>query len=85
MDIITYTAARAKLAKTMDRVNEDRAPILITRQRGKPAVLISHDEWRSIEETLHLLSSPKNAARLKESIAQVEKQIARDQRRRKGR
>lgn len=85
MDIITYTAAKAKLAKTMDRVNEDRAPILITRQRGPAAVLISLDEWHGIEETMHLLSSPKNAARLKESLAQIEKQIARDRRRLKQR
>jgi len=82
VDIITYTAARAKLAKTMDRVN---APILITRQRGPAAVLVSLDEWHGIEETMHLLSSPKNAARLKESFAQIEKQIARDRRRLKQR
>ncbi|MBI3374487.1 MAG: type II toxin-antitoxin system prevent-host-death family antitoxin [Betaproteobacteria bacterium] len=85
MNIITYTAARATLAKTMDRVNEDRAPILITRQRGPSAVLVSLDEWRGIEETMHLLSSPKNAARLKESLAQIEKQVARDRRRLKQR
>ena len=46
----------------------DRAPIAITRQRGEGAVLISESEWASIEETLYLLRSPKNAERLLEAV-----------------
>jgi len=64
MDVISYTAVRAKLAETMDKVNDEHRPVIITRQRGKPAVLISLDEFNSYVETEHLLSSPKNAARL---------------------
>ena len=65
MDAMTYTAARNQLAKTMDKVNDDGAPVLITRQSGRPAVLMSLEDFNAYEETAHLLSSPRNAARLR--------------------
>ena len=68
MDHITYTAARARLAKTMDRVNDAGAPLLITRQRGKPAVLMSLDDYQAYEETAYLQASPRNAARLARAV-----------------
>jgi antitoxin YefM len=68
MDVISYTAVRAKLAEAMDRVNDDHRPVIITRQRGKPAVLISLDDFNSYVETEYLLSSPKNAARISKAI-----------------
>jgi antitoxin YefM len=72
MDIVSYTEIRNNLAKALDQVNNDRAPIIITRQKGKPAVLISLEEYRSWEETLYLMRSPKNAARLHRAIADIE-------------
>ena len=48
----------------MDKAESDRAPILITRQRGENVVLVSASEWSSIEATMYLLPSPKNAERL---------------------
>ena len=51
MDTISYTAVRAKLAEAMDKVNDDHRPVIITRQRGKPAVLISLDDFNSYVET----------------------------------
>ncbi len=68
MDVIAYTTFRAKLAETMDKVNDEHRPVIITRQRGKPAVLISLDEFNSYVETEHLLSSPRNAARLTKAV-----------------
>ena len=68
MDAITYTEARNRLAKTMDKVNDDGAPVLITRQRGRPVVLMSLEDFNSYEETGHLLGSPRNAARLRRAI-----------------
>ena len=52
----------------IDKVVADRAPLTITRQRREGAVLISASEWASIEETLYLLRSPKNAERLLEAV-----------------
>lgn len=71
MDTITYTNARNKLTQLLEKVTDDGAPVLITRQRGKPAVLISLEEYASLDETAHLLRSPKNAARLKESLREL--------------
>ncbi len=72
MDAISYSAFRNNLAKTLDKVNEDHKPILITRQKGKSTVVMSLEDFTSYEETAYLMASPKNAARLNEAIAEVE-------------
>ena len=72
MDVITYTAARNRLTQLLEKVNDDGAPVLITRQRGKPAVLMSLDEYASLDETAHLTRSPKNAARLKSALRELD-------------
>jgi antitoxin YefM len=68
MQTVSYSEARENLKAMIDKVVADRAPLTITRQRGEGAVLISQSEWASIEETLHLLSSPRNAERLLEAV-----------------
>ena len=69
MRTTSYTELRKNLATTLDQVTADREPVIITRDRGKPAaVLMSLEEFASWEETLHLLRSPANARRLQESL-----------------
>lgn len=58
MGSITATTARKDLYNIIARVNEDCAPITITNNRGRSAVLIGEDEWAAIEETLYLSSIP---------------------------
>ena len=73
MRTISYSEFRKNLAANLDRVNDDCEPVIITRDRGKPsAVLMSLEEFASWEETLHLMRSPANAARLLEAIAELE-------------
>lgn len=72
MDAITYSAARAKLADTMDRVCDDHEPIIITRNGQQAVVMMALDDFKALEETSYLLRSPKNAQRLLESIAALE-------------
>ena len=72
MDAITYSAARAKLADTMDRVCNDHEAIIITRSGQQAVVMMSLDDFKAMEETSYLLRSPKNARRLLESIASLE-------------
>jgi antitoxin YefM len=72
MDTISYSAFRSTLAKTLDKVNDDHKPVLITRQNGKPAVVISLEDFQAYEETAYLMASPKNAARLNQAIMEVE-------------
>jgi antitoxin YefM len=71
MQTINYTSLRAHLAETMDQVNEDRAPVMITRQKGEPVIMMSLAEYNALEETAYLLRSPANAERLIKSIAHL--------------
>jgi antitoxin YefM len=68
MKAITYTAARESLASTMDEVCRDRAPVIITRKRDQAVVMVSLEDYESLEETAHLLRSPANARRLLTAI-----------------
>jgi antitoxin YefM len=72
MDTITYTSARSNLAKTMEKVCDDHAPVIITRKTARPVVMMSLEDFEALEETAYLLRSPKNARRLLESIAELE-------------
>jgi antitoxin YefM len=57
----------------MKRVCEDHEPIIITRQKEDSVVMISLDDFKSLEETSYLLRVAKNARRLLESLAEFEK------------
>jgi len=72
MDTVTYTAARSNLAKTMEKVCDDHAPVIITRKAAQPVVMMSLEDFEALEETAYLLKSPKNVRRLLESIAELE-------------
>lgn len=60
----TYTDARANLATLCDHAATERELIIITRRGAEDVVLISAAELAGLEETAHLLRSPKNAQRL---------------------
>ena len=60
MDTMSYSAFRSQLAHTLDKVNDDHNPVLITRQNGKPAVVMSLEDFHSYQETAYLMASPKN-------------------------
>lgn len=72
MDAISYTAARANLSKTMEKVCDDHAPVIITRKSESPVVMISLEDYQAMEETAYLLRSPANAQRLLASITELE-------------
>ena len=72
MDAISYTAARANLAKTMEKDCNDHSPVIITRKSETPVVMISLADYQAMEETAYLLRSPANARHLLESIAELE-------------
>ena len=72
MDTMSYSTFRNNLAKTLDNVSKNHTPVLITRQNGSPAVVISLDDFHAYEETAYLMASPKNAQRLNDSIVEIE-------------
>jgi antitoxin YefM len=72
MDAITYTTARARLAETIDRVCNDHEAIIITRNGRQSVVMVSLDDFNTLEETAYLLRAPKNARRLLDAIAELQ-------------
>ncbi len=73
MRATSYSEFRKNLAANLDKVNDDREPVIITRDRGKPsAVLMSLEDFASYQETNYLLRIPQNAKILLESIAEME-------------
>lgn len=73
MRATSYSDLRKNLAATLDSVSEDHEPVLITRDKGKPAaVLMSLEDFASYEETAHLLRSPRNAKRLLQAVGELD-------------
>jgi antitoxin YefM len=70
VNVMTFSEARAGFKQALDSVCKDHEPTVITRQRGEHVVLMSLEDYNSMQETLHLLGSAKNAQRLRESIAE---------------
>jgi len=68
MDIISYSQAREDLGRLMDKVSDDHSPLIVTRRGGRSVVMLSLEDYRSMEETLYLMRSPANARRLLKSI-----------------
>lgn len=71
LDAITYTSARQNLAGAMDAVCESHTPMIITRQKAEPVVMLSLEDYNSLMETAYLLASPANAAALRTSLEQA--------------
>ena len=70
MRIVTYSEARSSLKTVLDQVNDDADVTIISRRDGADAVVMSLDQYQSIMETMHLLSTPANVAHLAKSIDQ---------------
>ncbi len=72
MKTLSYTAARAELAETINMVVRDRVPVII-KKKNDAVVMMNLDDYESWAETVYLLKSPKNAKRLMTSIETLEK------------
>ncbi|HEX3862888.1 MAG TPA: type II toxin-antitoxin system prevent-host-death family antitoxin [Stellaceae bacterium] len=68
---ISFTELRQNLKKHLDEVSASRAPLLVTRGKSEAVVMLALSEYESLQETLHLLRDPANAAHLLESLAQA--------------
>ena len=73
MKTMSYSELRRNLATMLDRVSADHEPVVIMRDRGRPAaVLMSLENFASFQETRYLLQSPRNAARLSEAVEDLD-------------
>lgn len=69
MTTATYSHARENLAKLWDQIEDERTPVVLQRRGHADMALLPADELASLQETAHLLRSPKNAARLLTALA----------------
>jgi antitoxin YefM len=72
MSHVSYSELRSNLATYMDEVCNSRAPLLVTRQNARSVVIMAEEEYDALMETLHLLRSPVNAARLLRSLEEAD-------------
>jgi antitoxin YefM len=70
---VSYSELRNNLASYMDDVCDSRAPLLVTRQNARSVVIMSEADYEGLMETVHLLKSPANAARLLRSIKDADR------------
>jgi antitoxin YefM len=70
MEIATYSNFRQNMKTYLDEIESSNKPLLITRKQGEDVVVMSKEDYTSLNETLYLLSSPANAKRLEDSIKQ---------------
>jgi antitoxin YefM len=73
LDVVTYSHARQNLKEVMDRATDDHMPVVISRRDGKPAVLVSLEDWNGMQETAYLLGTEANRKALLESIAEADR------------
>jgi antitoxin YefM len=69
---VSYSELRNNLASYMDEVCDNRAPLFVTRQNARSVVMMSEEDYEGLMETVHLLKSPANAARLLRSIKEAD-------------
>ena len=71
MNALTFSYVRQHLANIMRSVNDDHAPVIVTHQNAKPIVIMSLEDYQSLEETAYLLRNSTGAQRLLESVAEL--------------
>lgn len=71
IDVTTFSEARANLKSVMDKVVNDHRPMIISRRKAEPVVMMSLADWNSWQETTYLRSSPDNARRLDRAVTEL--------------
>lgn len=66
------TQLRANLSKLMDQVNDDHEPLIVTRAKGRPVVILSLEDYTAMDETAYLTASPANKKALLDAIAETD-------------
>ena len=73
MEITSYSNFRQHLKSFLSKVIASRDTLFVTQQNGEDVVVMSKSDYEGMQETLFLLSNPKNAQRLKESLEEYQK------------
>jgi len=73
MQSVSYTSLRQNMSSVFDKIEQDCIAVQVTRKNHKNLVILTEEDYNSINETLYLLSNPVNAAKIYESIKQVKR------------
>ena len=73
MEITTYSNFRQHMKKYLDAIRASNTPLFVTRSKGDDVVVMSMEDYEGMQETLHLLSSPNNAARINSALQSYNK------------
>lgn len=73
MKVVNYSEFRNNLTQNLNAVNEDKEIVIVSRTQGKNVVVMDLDEYNSIRETLHLMSTKANRKRLEEAVTEMNK------------
>jgi antitoxin YefM len=68
MEVVNLIKDKGNLSQLVDDMNCSGDPRLIVSRNGNPAVLISFDDWNSIQETLYVMWNPKNRKAITEEV-----------------
>lgn len=71
MKVLNYSEFRKNLTESLNTVNDDGDIVIVSRSKGKNVVVMSLEEYNSIQETLYLTSSKANRKRLDEAIEEM--------------
>ncbi len=72
MEVLNYTEFRKNLTKSLNKVNDDAEIVVVSRSKGKNVVVMSLEEYNSLQETLHLMSTAANRKKLEIAMKNVE-------------
>ena len=72
IDVKTFSDARANLKSVMDKVVQDHVPVIITRRKAEPVVMISLSEWNAMQETVYVNSTAANRAALDRAMTDAD-------------
>lgn len=68
MEVTSLTDFRQHMKAYFDKVFSMGKPLFIARPKGRDVVIMSKSEYNSMQETFHLLRSPRNASRLLDAV-----------------
>ncbi|MCU4174890.1 type II toxin-antitoxin system Phd/YefM family antitoxin [Carboxylicivirga sp. N1Y90] len=70
MEIATYSNFRQNLKSYLDSILQTHAPLFVKRARGEDVVVMSKADYEGMQETIYLLSSPRNAERIEKALSE---------------
>ncbi len=72
MRVVNYSDFRNNLSESLNAVNDNKEIVVVSRTKGKNVVVMDLEEYNSIQETMHLTSTPANRKRLQSAMAEME-------------